>query len=262
MKGKILVVILLIGIQSLSSFSQLSIKDQKITRDLIEIYADNPDNFPYTILINYNLTNCKLKNNSNKKILIPANVSGFSINEIEFNKKGEGGYSFNFKYWPGNQLDASHEDDYLYGYPCIESAKVIQGYHGSYSHKNAKALDFQLPIGSKIYAARDGVILSLKEDSNVNCKSPSCMKAANFLLILHADGSIANYAHLKQNGVLPKVGDTVIKGDLIGYSGNTGWSGTPHLHFEVYTEKEGVKNSQETQFINSNGKVIKGKNIK
>lgn len=242
---------------------QLSLKDQKITKDIVEVYVDNNDNFPYTILVNYQLTNCKLKNSSNRKILVPANVKGYAINEIKFNSEGkEGAYSFNYKYWPGNQLDAEHEGDYLYGYPCDEKAKIIQGYHGSYSHKEAKALDFQLPVGSKIFAARDGIVMQLKEDSNVNCKSPACIKAANYIIILHADGSIANYAHLKQNGVLPKVGDKVIKGEHIAYSGNTGWSGTPHLHFEVYTEKEGVKKTQDTQFMDSKGKVTKGKSFK
>jgi murein DD-endopeptidase MepM/ murein hydrolase activator NlpD len=242
-------------------FGELSIKDQKIANDVVEVYADNPDNFPYTISIDYKLTNCKLKNTSPKKILIPANVKKYPINEITL-KRGQSSYSFSFNYWKGNQLNAKHEDDYLYNYPCDEKYKVIQGYHGTYSHKNSKSLDFEMPIGSKVFAARDGVVLQLKEDSNFNCKTSACMNKANFILILHADGSIANYAHLKQNGVIPKIGDKVSKGELIAYSGNTGWSGTPHLHFEVYTEIDNQRKSQETKFILGNGKVVFGKSLK
>lgn len=252
--------IFLLSLHSLSSIAELSVRDQKISNERVEIYADNPDNFPYTITLQYELKNCNLKYKQDTKFLVPANVKRFPINEITI-LKGYASYSFKYNYWKGNQLNAVHNNDYVYAFPCDEKFNVIQGYHGSYSHTTSKALDFKMPVGSNIYAARDGIVLQLKEDSNTNCRTPACYHQANFIFILHEDGSIANYAHLKQNGVLVNIGDPIKKGQIIGLSGNTGWSGTPHLHFEVYTEKDGVKISHETQFINGIGKIINGRNM-
>ena len=57
---------------------------------------------------------------------------------------------------------------------------------------------------------------------------------ANFIIIAHKDGTFAQYVHLKKNGVLVSKNDTVKKEQVIDYSGNTGMSTEPHLHFAVY----------------------------
>jgi murein DD-endopeptidase MepM/ murein hydrolase activator NlpD len=56
---------------------------------------------------------------------------------------------------------------------------------------------------------------------------------ANFVRVLHDDGSMGMYAHLEYYGVGVKVGQRVAAGDLLGLSGNTGYSTGPHLHFAV-----------------------------
>jgi len=66
-------------------------------------------------------------------------------------------------------------------------------------------------------------------------------KRANLIFILHEDGTIARYLHLKQGGVHVDIGDRVAAGDLIGYSGNTGYSQNPHLHFDVFTVDEDLE---------------------
>ena len=58
-------------------------------------------------------------------------------------------------------------------------------------------------------------------------------------LVRHGDATLANYAHLKKDGAVVKVGDTIEAGDLIGYSGNTGFSSGPHLHFSVFKTRNG-----------------------
>jgi murein DD-endopeptidase MepM/ murein hydrolase activator NlpD len=55
----------------------------------------------------------------------------------------------------------------------------------------------------------------------------------NKVEILHLDGSVAAYAHLKAQSVPLKICDKISKGQIIGLSGNTGFSSGPHLHLDV-----------------------------
>ena len=57
---------------------------------------------------------------------------------------------------------------------------------------------------------------------------------ANHITVYHADGTFAEYVHLKYLGVLVQIGAKVRAGDPLGLSGNTGYSSQPHLHFAVY----------------------------
>ncbi|WP_419147628.1 M23 family metallopeptidase [Pseudoalteromonas 'SMAR'] len=92
------------------------------------------------------------------------------------------------------------------------------------------AIDFVMPIGTKVIAARDGEVVSVqasyKDGSNEDLKE-------NYVFIKHSDGTIARYFHLTYDGVLVKPGEQVKAGEVIALSGNTGQSGGPHLHFDV-----------------------------
>ena len=77
---------------------------------------------------------------------------------------------------------------------------------------------------------------------------------ANYVTIGHDDGSQAVYVHLQMNGALVKLGDWVTTGDLIGLSGNTGYSTGPHLHFKVSQQKSPADFvSIPTLFVDKNG---------
>lgn len=129
------------------------------------------------------------------------------------------------------ETDSSH----IYLLPFKPGKKVflIQAYESKFSHKGERALDFKLKEGTTIYAARDGVVQSAREDSDKGGLKPEHLSDGNYISIRHADGSVANYWHLQKDGVLVNVGDTVLAGMAIGKSGNTGYSAFPHLHFEV-----------------------------
>ncbi len=79
---------------------------------------------------------------------------------------------------------------------------------------------------------------------------------ANFITIKHNDGTYGKYVHLKQNGVEVQVGDIVQRGDFLGYSGHTGFTNGPHLHFVVFKGKdEKSRKSFPIKFVTSQGYI-------
>jgi len=94
------------------------------------------------------------------------------------------------------------------------------------------SIDFLVPEGTEIYAAAEGEVSSLKDDSNQGGFDPKYWYDGNYVVIKHK-GESTGYEHFRYKDVIVKVGDTVKQGQLIGYSGNTGYSRGPHLHFEV-----------------------------
>ncbi len=127
------------------------------------------------------------------------------------------------------------DSSYIYNLPFEHKKKVflIQGYESMFSHKGEKALDFKVKMGTKVCAARGGVVIAAREDSDKRGLKTENLSDGNYIFIKHDDGSEANYWHFKKDGVLVNVGDTVKAGQVIGLSGNTGFSAFPHLHFEV-----------------------------
>lgn len=85
-----------------------------------------------------------------------------------------------------------------------------------------------------IIAAEAGVIIS-KSDGYFD---QSCaMEGGNWnaVYVMHEDGSVAWYGHMKANSLTTKqIGESVAKGEFLGKVGSSGNSTGPHLHFEVY----------------------------
>jgi murein DD-endopeptidase MepM/ murein hydrolase activator NlpD len=147
-------------------------------------------------------------------------------------------WRYTTNYVPGNfKYQAEPDDHTLYRLPYATNARheVLQGYRGKFSHfsPDEYAVDFGMPVGTNVCAALAGEVVAIKADSDVGGPSRGFQEKANYILIAHADGTVGNYAHLKHDGVLVKVGQQVKAGDVIGLSGNTGWSSEPHLHFDV-----------------------------
>jgi murein DD-endopeptidase MepM/ murein hydrolase activator NlpD len=128
---------------------------------------------------------------------------------------------------------ATSDTSFVYQLPFNYNRLIVQGYFGKFSHKERAALDFKMRKGTKIYAARGGVVMRLKEDSDKGGGNPKYRQDGNHIVILHSDSTRGMYWHLKQNGALVNLGDTIKQGQLIGLSGSTGYSAFPHLHFMV-----------------------------
>ena len=131
---------------------------------------------------------------------------------------------------------------------------LVQGYFGSFSHKERAALDFKMKRGTKILAARDGVVTRVKEDGERGGTNKKFRPESNIIIIQHADNSRSGYWHLQKNGALVNVGDTVRKGQVIALSGNTGYTAFPHLHFIVWkNNNRGQWQQVATRFETSKG---------
>ena len=94
------------------------------------------------------------------------------------------------------------------------------------------AIDFALPLRTPVHAARAGVVVAVEERFSDDDRAEY---HENWVMIRHADGTVARYIHLTIDGALVQVGDRVLQGEQIGLSGNSGPSSDPHLHFDVQT---------------------------
>lgn len=146
-------------------------------------------------------------------------------------------------YYKLGSSSAHHDDNYIYQLPYApgNKFKVTQGYNGKFSHtgSNQYAIDWELPEGTLVHAARGGVVVRTKDDSDKGGSTMEFDHYNNYVLIRHDDGTLGHYCHLQKGGVVVKVGQVVHTGDVIAHSGNTGFSSGPHLHFCVFKAKDG-----------------------
>lgn len=119
---------------------------------------------------------------------------------------------------------------YCLPYPIGETATVSQAWGDSGTHRGRFAIDFSMPFGSRITAARSGVVTEIRDHYRDDDPTGGHENGA---YVLHEDGTMALYLHMSEDGVLVDVGDEVRTGEVIGLVGTTGTS-VPHLHFEVF----------------------------
>lgn len=156
--------------------------------------------------------------------------------------------------WNAGTLGAQHDDSVRYTYPLKSEIDVVQGFNGAFSHQGASrfAIDFDVPVGTPVYAARAGRVIDAKESSDKGGPTEDFARYANYVVVLHDDGTTGEYYHLKLNGVAVAIGQQVNTGDLLGYSGETGFASLPHLHFGVYRiNNDGKFQSVKFQFASS-----------
>ena len=159
-------------------------------------------------------------------------------------------------------INAVHDDHYLYALPFQSGStyRLLQGYGSRFSHTGLEefAIDVDMPIGTPVHAARPGIVVRTESSNTRGCWDEGCGRWANFIVILHSDGTTGEYYHLGHHGVIVDVGDEVVRGQKIGYSGNTGHTTRPHLHFAVYRVTEsGDTQSIAVRFDTANGIIAR-----
>ncbi|MBI5003718.1 peptidoglycan DD-metalloendopeptidase family protein [Candidatus Kaiserbacteria bacterium] len=122
---------------------------------------------------------------------------------------------------------------------------------GAYNGKGHNGIDLAAPIGTPLHTALTGTVIGTGNTDAIK----GCYSFGRWVLIKHANGLDTMYAHLSQINV--SQGQEVKTGDLIGYTGETGYATGPHLHFGVYVSsatqiiKLGQATNQSTPCANA-----------
>lgn len=144
--------------------------------------------------------------------------------------------------------------------PAETGIRVDQGFGGEFSHNqphSLHAVDFTVPTGTPVLAARAGTVMDVeryfhRNGQDIERDGPR----ANYVRILHPDGTMAVYAHLEYNGVLVRPGQRVRAGQQIARSGNTGFSTGPHLHFAVQVNRNMQLESIPFRMVDEAGRPV------
>jgi murein DD-endopeptidase MepM/ murein hydrolase activator NlpD len=118
-----------------------------------------------------------------------------------------------------------------------------------YASGTHNGIDLRAADGTKVFASLSGTV---QATGNTDAKT-NCYSYGKWILIKHTNGLSTLYAHLSSISV--NAGDKVATGDIIGYSGHTGYVTGPHLHLTVLAS-EGVKVMPIPTATNCGGVII------
>ncbi|MBL0028478.1 MAG: M23 family metallopeptidase [Rhodanobacteraceae bacterium] len=144
---------------------------------------------------------------------------------------------------PGDP-SARHDDSVRYSVPFAAGTKFVlaQGFNGPFTHTGVQsryAVDLGVDEGTPVLCAREGTVMMVEEDFfGAGLDKERFGSRANHVRVLHADGSMGVYAHLKLESARVQPGQHVRRGQVLGLSGNTGFSTGPHLHFAVQVNRD------------------------
>jgi len=147
-------------------------------------------------------------------------------------------YEWTYRFVPGAPVRLGDLGRLELGLPFRGGPFVIsQAFMGEASHKQHPeahyAVDIPMPDGTAIIAAQTGVVMEVERNFSRSGWSEEYADEANYVRVLHEDGTMAVYAHLAPDRVEVVAGQNVRLGQLLGFSGGTGFSTGPHLHFVV-----------------------------
>jgi murein DD-endopeptidase MepM/ murein hydrolase activator NlpD len=162
------------------------------------------------------------------------------------------------QYIPG-EPGAEHQptQPYRLPYALSTAVRVSQAYPDTKTHtddSSRHAIDFVMPIGTDVFAAREGIVIEVASDffesgTDMQVDGPR----ANVVRVLHDDGTMGLYVHLNWNTIRVVPGQRVQRGEYLADSGNTGFSTGPHLHFVVQRNQGGSLVSVPLEFANAGG---------
>lgn len=252
MKKMLVLLILIFNIEVFALPRVVIYYELSDTKDTVTYFLDNREIFPVSIAFSGQpiVENMKIDGLKNAYVLSPGTTKNKIISFAPIDKTKSWGivYMPAFKTFVGDVSVENYDTNYVYDLPFRsgKTFQVSQGYGGSFSHQGENAIDFTLPEGTAILAARGGTVIEMVDKNDGGCATQDCAKDGNYITILHDDGTLAEYFHLQKYGSRVKVGQKVEKGDVLALSGNTGFSKAAHLHFAVYIPSPTEKNWRTT----------------
>jgi murein DD-endopeptidase MepM/ murein hydrolase activator NlpD len=153
-------------------------------------------------------------------------------------------FGYRAEYSLGDPL-ARHDVNARYRLPFADGLRfLVSQAPGGTAHTHTtpdttEAVDFAMPAGTPIVAARAGVVMQVVQHHGPGRADPAYIDRANLVRIVHDDGTWADYAHLQRASVRVKPGQRVAAGHLLALSGNSGYTSGPHLHFAVKRNRGG-----------------------
>jgi murein DD-endopeptidase MepM/ murein hydrolase activator NlpD len=211
--------------------------------DLIHVYVENSELSEVTATFRFSPVNLKGSVAfPHTATFEPGRTEAFTLSLIQPDVPWS--YAFTNNYKLGSS-DAAHNDSVVYQLPYAPGRgyRVSQGYNGRFSHYGANrySIDWKMPEGTQVRAARGGRVVRFKDDSNAGGGTIKFDACNNFVIIRHEDGTLGHYCHLKKDGVKVAPGQVVRAGEVIALSGNTGFSTGAHLHFCVFKTADGCE---------------------
>ncbi|SPE54817.1 Peptidase M23 (fragment) [Verrucomicrobia bacterium] len=210
--------------------------------EVTQFLVENQEYGEITMTFEIGLVNLKGDVTFPYTVTLPAQrtTEAFELTPIRPEAKWEFSYT---NYYKLGSACAQPDEDYVYELPYQPGSRftVTQGYNGSFSHQGANqyAIDWKMPEGTPVCAARGGIVVRVKDDSHTGGSSAKYDRCNNYVLIRHADGTLGHYCHLQAGGCTVQAGQSVSAGQVIARSGNTGFSSGPHLHFCVFKNRNG-----------------------
>lgn len=228
------------------------------TADGIVIYGKNSESCAVSVNLSLQMENIAPATKQTL-FVIPAKAEKhpvLALKPVDAAKR----YAFNFRYDKnlGDATLINYDKNYAYALPFSSGAayRMSQGYNGRLSHAGENSIDFTMPEGTAVTAMRGGVVVKVVENNKSGCPREECKAMNNSIIIYHEDGTFAEYAHLQYMGAQVRVGEKVQAGQMIGLSGNTGWSSGPHLHVAVFRPTMQGRETIQTMFKTESGVVF------